>query len=331
MISILMPVYNTEKYLPTCLDSILNQNEKNWELLAVNDFSTDNSKQILEEYAAKDERIKVFDNIEKGIIPALRLAYAKSSGEFITRMDSDDLMKKHKLKSLKRIVEKYDDGTVATAKVKYFTDEGELGEGYKKYEQWLNQLDIDRYTEIYKECVIPSPCWMTRRADLDKVGAFDADRYPEDYDLCFRFYENEIIPEMHNEVLHLWRDRPDRISRTGAHYADNAFLDLKLHYFLEIEHFDSKTTYVWGAGKKGKAVARKLIEKGVEFTWVTDNIRKRMVDIYGKRLQPPRVISRHNYNEAQGIILVANPVELEEIWDTLDGYENTSDNFVSFC
>ena len=57
-ISILMPVFNTANYLPACLDSILNQTERNWELIAINDFSTDDSYQILLGYAKKDNRIR---------------------------------------------------------------------------------------------------------------------------------------------------------------------------------------------------------------------------------------------------------------------------------
>jgi len=48
----------------------------------------------------------------------------------------------------------------------------------------------NNFQEIYKECVIPSPCWMIYRTDMDKCQAFLPNRYPEDYDLCFRFYEN---------------------------------------------------------------------------------------------------------------------------------------------
>ncbi|MEL7020633.1 MAG: glycosyltransferase family 2 protein [Bacteroidota bacterium] len=330
MISILMPVFNTEKYLSDCLDSILRQTQKNWELLAVNDRSTDGSRLILEQYAARDGRIKVLDNTNKGIIPALRLAYAQSRGELITRMDSDDLMTAHKLQALKQTVLSYD-GQVATGKVKYFTEEGEIGAGYRKYEQWLNQLGIHRYAEIYKECVIPSPCWMIRRQDLDRVGAFHSDRYPEDYDLCFRFYHHQIGVQTHEDILHLWRDRPDRISRTGEHYANNSFLDLKLHYYLQHEYDKSKEFYIWGAGKKGKKVAQFLIKKDIPFQWITDNPRKCGVVIYDKQLVSSSLLTTRQPDEIQGIILVANPAEQQDIWYKLKQINIPKDSFIAFC
>ena len=137
-ISILLPVYNAIPYLQICLDSIQNQTEENWELIAIDDFSTDHSLQILMDFKEKNPtRVKVFQNQKKGIIPALQLAFQKSQGEYITRMDADDLMEKTKLETLKGILQKNGKRHLATGLVKYFS-ETTLGEGYQKYEQWLN-------------------------------------------------------------------------------------------------------------------------------------------------------------------------------------------------
>ena len=120
-ISILMPVFNTSAYLPECLDSVISQSEKNWELLAVDDFSTDGSLAVLNEYAQKDDRIKVFKNTEKGIAPALKLAFENSVGELISRMDSDDVMMPDKLAFLKNKLLDHGVGSVATGQVEYFS------------------------------------------------------------------------------------------------------------------------------------------------------------------------------------------------------------------
>ena len=101
LISILMPVKNAGLFLDECLNSILEQSYSKWELIAVNDNSTDNSLNLLNIHAKKDKRIKVLKNKGKGIIDALRSAYKQSQGEFISRMDADDLMAVDKLKVLK--------------------------------------------------------------------------------------------------------------------------------------------------------------------------------------------------------------------------------------
>ena len=100
-ISIIMPVKNTAHFLSETISSILNQTEKNWELIAVNDNSTDNSKAVLTSFAQNDKRIKVIDNKGNGIIDALQLGYVFSNGNFITRMDSDDIMSPNKLETQK--------------------------------------------------------------------------------------------------------------------------------------------------------------------------------------------------------------------------------------
>ena len=138
-ISILMPVKNTAPYLFECLESIIKQTETDFELIAIDDHSTDESHSILNEFSIRDQRVKVFKNTGTGIIEALRLAYSKSSGNYISRMDSDDVMSLDKLAVLKSNLTAFGSGHIALGKVKYFSEKP-LGSGFKKYELWLNSL-----------------------------------------------------------------------------------------------------------------------------------------------------------------------------------------------
>ena len=184
LISIILPVKNTEMYLGECLDSIVNQSYQNWELIAVDDFSDDNCFQILKEYSQNDSRIQTYHNQTSGIIGALNLGYSKSSGVFITRMDSDDIMPADKLLNLKQCLDSGGAGFVATGMVQYFSDLP-ISDGYQQYEHWLNHLTktASNFDDIYKECPIASPCWMVSRCDFEKSGGFNSKKYPEDYDL----------------------------------------------------------------------------------------------------------------------------------------------------
>jgi len=95
-ISILVPVYNTGKYLPQCLDSILNQTFRDIEVICVNDASKDDSLRILNEYAQKDSRIIVIDKPQnEGLPQARRSALARSNGQYILSVDSDDWVKEN--------------------------------------------------------------------------------------------------------------------------------------------------------------------------------------------------------------------------------------------
>ena len=89
-ISIVIPVYNTQKYLDQCLGSILLQTYRNFEVICVNDGSTDNSLKILEKYAQLDKRVKIINQKKTGIAPARNAGMAVATGEYIIFLDSDD-------------------------------------------------------------------------------------------------------------------------------------------------------------------------------------------------------------------------------------------------
>lgn len=89
-VSVIIPVYNVEKYLKQCLDSVINQTLKEIEIICVNDGSTDNSYQILKEYAQKDKRIKIINKENGGLGAARNTGMEYATGEYIGFVDSDD-------------------------------------------------------------------------------------------------------------------------------------------------------------------------------------------------------------------------------------------------
>ncbi len=305
LVSILIPFKNTEQYLTECLDSIINQSYSNWEVLAINDHSTDSSNKLVGSYAKKDSRFQLFHNEGKGIIEALRMAFKNSRGDYITRMDSDDIMTNSKLEVMLNSLIMHGKQHVAIGQVKYFSNVG-ISDGYDRYEKWLNKLTSTgtNYSEIYKECVIPSPCWMLHRDDLIECDAFNPNDYPEDYDLTFRFYEHNYNCIPCNQVLHYWRDYPTRTSRTHEHYAQNYFLDIKLTYFLKLDFDESRILTVWGAGFKGKTIAKRLIENNIDFIWICDNPKKIGKHIYNKELFNFETLKA--LDNPQSIVTVAN-------------------------
>ena len=90
LISVIVPVYNVARYLPRCLESLINQTYKNIEIILVDDGSTDGSGDICDEYAASDDRVRVFHIPNGGVSNARNLALDNSFGEYITFVDSDD-------------------------------------------------------------------------------------------------------------------------------------------------------------------------------------------------------------------------------------------------
>lgn len=89
-VSVVIPVYSTEKYLKECLDSVINQTLEDIEIICINDGSTDNSLEILEEYAKNDNRIVLISRENKGVAESRNEGIRKSNGEFVCFMDPDD-------------------------------------------------------------------------------------------------------------------------------------------------------------------------------------------------------------------------------------------------
>ena len=323
-----MPVKNTADFLNHCIDSIVNQDYQNWELITVNDHSDDSSLEILRAYSANDSRIHVFQNEKEGIIPALRLALSKSRGKYITRMDSDDLMANDKIRLMVEALQTERQNSLAVGYVSYFSDQ-ELGAGYRKYEQWLNNLTRERrnFEEIYRECTIPSPCWMTDRSSLEKCGAFDSNVYPEDYDLAFRFKKAGLLLAPIEKVLHHWRDWPKRSSRTDDNYSDNRFSNLKVLHFLDQDRDPNKTLVLWGAGNKGKQIAKELINSDATFKWITNNPKKIESTIFDLTLVDEHLLTSSEV--FQVIIAISSPND--QVTIKLMKSRNDRHEYFHFC
>ena len=98
-ISVIVPVYNTEQYLRRCIDSVLAQTYQDFELLLIDDGSTDSSGAICDEYAARDSRVRVFHKVNGGVSSARNVGLDNARGEWVTFVDSDDYIEENFLKS----------------------------------------------------------------------------------------------------------------------------------------------------------------------------------------------------------------------------------------
>lgn len=131
-VSVIIPVYNTASYLQECLDSVLNQSFEDFEIICVNDGSTDSSLEILESYALKDDRIQIINQSNKGLGAARNIAIDRASGEYVLFLDSDDYIDQDTLlelydlasrKSLDLLIFKlinFDNETYEESKASYF-------------------------------------------------------------------------------------------------------------------------------------------------------------------------------------------------------------------
>ena len=107
LVSVIMPVYNAEKYVSEAIESVRNQSYENWELIIVDDGSTDRSPEIIDAYSRKDPRIKFLHQKKQGVSMARNFALCQTHGEYVTFIDSDDVYHPDRLYRMVQIFEKY--------------------------------------------------------------------------------------------------------------------------------------------------------------------------------------------------------------------------------
>lgn len=262
-ISVLMPVYNAAGTLPEALQSITAQTQGDFEVIAVDDGSDDDSGRILEAWGRGDRRIQPVRAGRVGLVEALNLGLSWCRGEWVARMDADDRMHPDRLARQAALLGARPDISVAGSLVEIFA-EGTVGEGMKVYEAWLNSLvepgDIAR--EIFIESPIAHPSAMVRRNELMELGGYRDAGWPEDYDLWLRYHAAGRRFAKVPEVLLYWREHGARLTRTDARYSVENFLRVKAHFLVNGPLKDRDGLIVWGAGQTGRRLTRHIVRMG---------------------------------------------------------------------
>jgi glycosyltransferase involved in cell wall biosynthesis len=185
-VSVLLPVYNGEKYLAEAIESVLCQSFDNFELIIINDGSTDSSLEIIEKYSLKDSRVKLINNFKNiGFAGSLNKGIAAAKGKYIARIDSDDTwVSEYKLQEQFEFLEKNPEyGVVGTSII--FIDEEKKIKGYHR--PALLDRDIRSHFLVANQLYHSSV--LIRKKSLENVGLYTEDKkyyIVEDYDLWLR-------------------------------------------------------------------------------------------------------------------------------------------------
>lgn len=149
-VSIIVPVYNVEKYLSRCIESILNQTLKDIELILVNDGSTDKCKDICKEYSKYDSRVKFINKINEGVSSARNVGIDNSSGDYISFVDPDDYLDNDAIEYLYRLIKKYN-ADVSCYKMKtYRNNEYHIIEENEEVRLYINESIVKNQIESGK-------------------------------------------------------------------------------------------------------------------------------------------------------------------------------------
>jgi len=267
-VSILMPVFNAQDTLAECLDSIFRQSLQDFELIAVDDFSSDESVTLLQSY--DDPRIRVISSQSKGIVAALNKGLAYCRSDYVARMDADDVM--HVARLQKQYDVLLDDAnlTLCATQAKKFPEEI-IQAGYVEYMRWQNacltMLDIKN--QIYIESPFAHPSVMFRKERIIAAGDYKDGEFPEDYELWLRLLHGGHKMMKLDEVLIDWRESEGRLSRTSSRYSAAAFEKLRADYLAKDARLQGRQIVFWGAGRKTRQRAQYLIDNGIKpLAWI---------------------------------------------------------------
>jgi glycosyltransferase involved in cell wall biosynthesis len=286
-VSILMPVFNAEKTLVECLDSILDQTLEEFELVAVNDNSTDRSVEVLRSY--NDSRISIIENQQKGIVSALNQGLQSCRSDLVARMDADDVMYVERLK--KQFAVMTDDAsiTLCATQARKFPEE-KIKAGYIEYMRWqnacLSRQDVEN--QIYIESPFAHPSVMFRKKCVLDLGGYNEGEFPEDYELWLRLFHAGKNMMKLDEILIDWRESENRLSRTSSRYSDEAFDYLRAEYLAKDTRLHGRDIVFWGAGRKTRQRTQCLIDRGVNpVAWIDIDNKKIGKAYHGAKIFSP--------------------------------------------
>lgn len=160
-VSIIIPVYNVEKYLAECMDSVINQTYRNLQIIVVDDGSTDASGQLCDEYAAKDNRITVIHQKNAGAANAKNAGLDTVEGDYITFADSDDWVELNWIETMVDAMERYDVDVVECGFDNAFVDAVEDGKSYKDGEILSTQEYFMQYNENWVSVIFWNKLFKT--------------------------------------------------------------------------------------------------------------------------------------------------------------------------
>ena len=297
-VSILLPVRDAAATLEAAMASLAAQTYADFEIVAVDDGSADGSRALLGAWADRDGRVRVLESGGAGLVPALRAAAAAAGGEFLARMDADDVAAPTRLERQLALLESRPAVAACGTGVRYFPPAHVRG-GARRYARWLNALHepAELVRDIFVECPIAHPTLMVRRAAFAAVGGYRDPGWPEDYDLVLRLWAAGHGLANVPAVLHDWRERPGRLSRTDPRYALDAFRRCKVHWLRRTLLVGARPAVVWGAGPVGKRLALALREAGARVAgFVELDPRKIGQEIHGAPVvamaELPRLLAR---------------------------------------
>ena len=259
-----MPCYNAASTLDEALESLARQTLADFEIVAVDDGSTDATPHILQEWARREVRLRggamrLVSCAHGGIVTALNAGLQLCRAPYVARMDTDDRAHPERLARQAATLDAHPQTCLVSCRVAGFPAE-QVRQGFAVYIEWLNSLltDEDIRREMFVESPLPHPSVMFRRAWVQELGGYQDHGWAEDYDLWLRLYLAGGHFAKLEQVLLEWREHPARLTRIDERYSLENFLRAKAYYLARGPLAGRDAVIIWGAGMMGRRLAKQL-------------------------------------------------------------------------
>lgn len=282
-ISVLLPFRNAAATLDAAVSSIAAQTFPHWELLLIDNASTDPGSSIARAWADRDPRVRVIEEPTIGIAHALNTGLSAAHAPLIARMDADDIAHPERLtRQVAYMTEHPEIGVLGTRTT--FSSTVPKNSGMRWFVDWQNAIlsPRDHYLKRFVDAAVAHPTVLFRRELVDRFGNYDTGPVPEDHELWLRWMHHGVRFAKLPEELLTWRDHPGRLSRTHGNYGRAAFFTTKAvwlaRWYLR-KYRNERPVIIAGTSPMCRERARLLEEQGMRVDAFTD-VRPRKVPGY---------------------------------------------------
>lgn len=274
VVSILLPFRNASATLDAAIASMVAQTFTDWELLLVNNASTDESPAIAQRWAQRDPRIRILHEPLVGIAHALNTGLAQAKGAYIARMDADDVSLPERLARQLAYLDAHPELGVLGTRTR-FESSVERNIGMRAYVYWQNAIITaeQHYLKRFVDAPLAHPTVVFRRDLVERFGGYNSGPLPEDHELWLRWMHGGVRFAKLPEELLVWNDGAERLSRTHANYSVDAFFATKTKWvakWLSRKFPEGRPLIVAGTSKLCRERAAQLEAQGLAVHAFTD-------------------------------------------------------------
>lgn len=241
LISIIIPVYNCEDYLSDCINSVVSQDYNNWEIILVDDHSTDSSFQICKNYSGKFSNVKAIVNEKKGVSSARNFGIENVSGDYIVFLDSDDMLQKNALNALMLMVEGHEFGMGTYSSI--YTNGVREKHPIQPFEGKIQDFLPIIYNYILTP-ILQGPCWKIFKKDIiDKYQLRFPENmsYGEDAFFVYEYLLHIKTLKICDKDVYIYRISDISLSHgfKTVKFSTNLMLDGKVQHLCDCYHIDA--------------------------------------------------------------------------------------------